>query len=145
LSFPQCLSLAAAIDVDVVGESQAFLQVRSWSSPTTPPELVGAPVAAYDLTGNRLRVSARIQVHPDDLVGRQKGAVRAKACRNGQAGAYQDGRRNYKPSLAHITRTRRMGKSSAYAAGLTLPEGLICFVKAVSSSNFKTAARYPWR
>jgi hypothetical protein len=71
-----------------------------------------------------LRVSARIQVHADDLVGRQKGAVRAKACRDGQAGAYQDGRRNHKPSLAHITRTRRMGKGSAYVAGITLPEGL---------------------
>jgi hypothetical protein len=56
--------------------------------------------------------------------------VRAKARHDGQAGAYQDGRRHHKPSLAHITRTRRMGKSSAYATGMTLPEGLVCFVKA---------------
>ena len=112
-SLPQSLSLAAAIDVDVVGVGQAFLHVRSGSSPTTPSDLVGAPVAAYDLTGNRLRVRACIQIHLDGMVGRQKGAVRAKARRDGQAGAYQDGPRYHDLSVAHINRTPPWGKSSA--------------------------------
>ena len=47
------------------------------------------------------------------MVGPQKGAVRAKARRDGQAGAYQDGRRHHDLSLAHINGTLQLGKSSA--------------------------------